>query len=125
MTYGHRARHLSNGFDLSRRPSHRAPAEDVAVKVEHALPRVGALVDDESIPAFIQPKLLSDVTRGEKYLSEQTGVFGLYFMNAGDVLLGDDQGMGRSHRANVPKRDHVIVLEDDLSGDLSRDDVAK
>ena len=125
MTYGRRARHLSNGFGLSRRPSHRAPAEDVAVKVEHALPRIGALVDDEAIPAFIQPKLLSDVTRGEKHLSEQTGIFGLDFMNACDVLLGDDQRMARSHRANVLKRDHVIILEDDLSGDLSCDDVAK
>src|SRR5215472_1319447 len=97
----------------------------MAVKVEHALPRVGALIDDESISAFIQPKLLGNISCSEKHLSEQTGIVDSNLMNADDVLLWDDQRVGRRHRANVLERKHVVVLEHDLSGDLSRDDAAK
>jgi hypothetical protein len=51
--------------NLPRRPGHRAPPEDMAMQVKDTLPRIGALIDHQSISTCGEAQLLGDIASGE------------------------------------------------------------
>src|SRR5580704_1636880 len=74
-------------------PGHGSPAQDVAVQVKDALAGVGALIDDEPVPAAREAESLGDIPRRQKNMPERLGVLGLRLVDAGHVNLRDDEGM--------------------------------
>jgi putative SOS response-associated peptidase YedK len=97
----------------------------VTVKVEHALPGVRPLVDDEPVTAIREPEAFGHLSRCKQELTEHFRVVSLGVLHPYDVALGNDQGMGGRDRPDVLECEDVIVLEHDLSRSLSGDDVAK
>jgi putative SOS response-associated peptidase YedK len=92
------------------------------MQMQHALARVGPLIDDEPIATARKPQLLGDIARGEQHAAQSFCVLGSGVVNADDVLARNDERVHWRDGTNVRERDHVIVLEHDLrSRDLLND----
>src|SRR5580692_1948015 len=113
------------GIVSTRWPRQRAATNHVAVQVKDTLAPVAPLVDDHPVTAFAETKLFCDVTRCEHDEAEQRGVLRLRFVKAGQVCFGNDQGVLRTRGANVAKREHRSVLEENLSRNLLCDNLAE
>src|SRR5260370_42090137 len=110
---------------LSGRPRHRPSPDDVAVEMENTLPGIRPLVEDQPVSAAREPELLGDVTGCEPKATERFHIRWGPVVYPGHMLFGDDEHVRWGHRPKVPKSDHMFVLEHELRGRRSRNDVAK
>lgn len=101
-----------------------ASAEQVQVEVEDGLSGAGADVEDGAIAA-LDAALASDAGGGELALADQFSIFGLRFLQSGEVALGDDEDVRRGLRVDVLEGEGVLVLVNLLGGDLAGDDLAE
>jgi hypothetical protein len=106
-------------------PRKRPAADHMTVKVEHTLPCIGSLIDDEPVTAVRKPERLGHTARSEEQTPGNVHVVGLHLGHSGDMSLRDDESMHRRDRADVAKRQNVIVLEDDVGRRRPGDDVAE
>jgi len=111
--------------ELARRPGHRAAAEYVHVYVKHALPCVGAVVNDDSPPGVGDLRLPRHALRRQDQPAEQLGVGGHGLVERNEVPLRYDERVRGRCRVNVGKSDEMIVFEQDLGGELFVGDLAE
>jgi len=95
------------------------------MKMEDALTGVRTLVHHQPVASRRQPNRFRHVTRREQEMTEHLHIGGRGVMDAHDVLLGNDEQVRGGDGSYVPAGENVIVLEQDLRGSLSSDDVAE
>ena len=83
------------GGSLARRPVQCAAADQVHVQMKHGLSSARAYIEHSAIAIF-NGAVPSNPGRGQMAASHQFGVFGLSFLQAGDMFLGDDQNVCRT-----------------------------
>src|SRR5690606_1749370 len=84
-----------------------------------------AVVDDEAEPVLHEPELIGHATRREHDLTHRLDVLRLEVVDGRDVLLRNDEHVGRRDRPDVLERERVVVLVDDRGRDLLLEDVAE
>lgn len=94
------------------------------VKVEDGLSCSRPNVQHCSISLF-DVALASDLGGGQVALSDNLGIFLLRFLEAREMLLGNDQDVGRSLRMNVFKSENVLVFVNLFRGNFSANDSAE
>jgi len=106
-------------------PFGECPARDnVQVQVKYSLARAGAVIDDQA-KGIGHAQLFGDPARRQHQVTQQCLVLlgGVY--QAGNTPLGDDQDMYRRLGTDVVYGDAVLVLVEELTGDLAADNLAK
>src|SRR5215831_7467138 len=93
------------------RPGHPPSAEQVKVQVEDELPRLLSIVGHQAKVAESNPTGHRGALRDDL---PQEGRVRLTVAHVLDVLLGDDQNVGRSLGIDVLERQYAFVLEDFL-----------
>src|SRR6266545_2252279 len=109
---------------LPRRPLHVPSADQMDVNVEHGLSRFRSYVEDSAIAVF-DSALASDGGGGQVQASNQFRVFRLSFLQATNMLLGNNQHMRRCLRIGVFEGKSVLVFVNFPGGDLAPDDAAE
>ena len=95
------------------------------MNVMDRLPAVRTRVHDGPIPLLGHTLCLSQVTGHDHEISEHIPVMIISLCERRDVLRRDDENVGRRLWSDVPKRDDPFVPVDNLSGNITRDDLAK
>jgi len=93
--------------------------------VVYGLPAVRADVDDDAEAAVGQAKSPGDVGRRLEELAEQQRVIRGRVKEIGEGPLGDDQDVGGCLWRHVAEGQNVVILVDDIGGDLAPDDLAE
>src|SRR6187551_4133341 len=106
-------------------PQHLAPAEQVEVQVENALPRIGSHVRDETPARLVDPLGAGEMGRSLGDVGQHRSVLVGEVLERRDVVLGDQQDVRGRLRIQIPEGDHPIGLPQDLGGDLSGGDLAE
>eukprot|EP00281_Chroomonas_sp_CCMP1168_P020989 CAMPEP_0206232324 /NCGR_PEP_ID=MMETSP0047_2-20121206/11351_1 /ASSEMBLY_ACC=CAM_ASM_000192 /TAXON_ID=195065 /ORGANISM="Chroomonas mesostigmatica_cf, Strain CCMP1168" /LENGTH=424 /DNA_ID=CAMNT_0053656045 /DNA_START=98 /DNA_END=1372 /DNA_ORIENTATION=+ len=106
-------------------PIHGAAADDVHVDVEDRLLRGGAVVDDHAVA--LELLLLGDLGDGAHHVAEDALVV---FLSEAQLreplpLAGNDEQVRGSLGVDVPKHQAVLILEDNVRGDLLGDDLVE
>src|SRR5262249_13228809 len=101
-----------------------AAAEQMQVEVWHRLPRLLQAVQHQAI-AVAQAQLRRQLRRHQVQVAQQRLVLFLHVGVGRNHLLRDDQDVDRRLRIDIAKRQALIVLVDDVGGDLSLDDLEK
>src|SRR5437588_6657036 len=94
------------------------------MQMEHRLSRTRADVEDGAV-SLLDVALAGDFGGGEVTASDDLGVFGLRFLESGEVLLGNYQHVRGSLRIDVLEGEGVIVLVNFLRGNFVAKDAAK
>lgn len=102
-----------------------AAAEDVKMEVRDHLAAIGAGIDDQAIASLAEALLLGQGGSAKEEPAQQSCLLPAGLGNAGDMLPGDDQNMGRRPRMNVPKGNNIRVLIDDVARSLAAGDLAE
>lgn len=100
-------------------------AEQVNVQVKDGLAAMGAGVDDQPIATFFDSFLLGQLAGNEKQLPHEGFVFWLKFVDGANVAVGDDQDVYRGFGVNVAKGSDALILIDDLSGEMTGNDLTE
>lgn len=93
------------------------------MKVENGLAGALAVVRDQA--EICEPALARDRRGANRQSSEKTLVGRGNVGETRDVLLRDDQHVGRGLGRDVLEREHTLVFVDLLRGNLARDDPAE
>lgn len=94
------------------------------VDVKDRLPCISAVVDNRAVAVF--ETFLFGYARGDaEEVADEFFVAGLRLIERGYVLARYDEDVRRSLRVDVTKGYGPSVLEDLLSGNLARDDLAE
>ena len=93
--------------------------------VKHRLTGIGPGVHYQPVAARPYAKQLGNLTPREHQLPKESGIRARRVVDRRDVTLGNHERVLRSGRVKVLEREHVLILEDDLGGDLLRDDLAE
>jgi len=102
-----------------------APAQDMEMKMKHALAAMCTGVDNEAVPGIGNPLLFCDRITGRHQTPEQPGIRILKFGHRGHMFSGDDERMRRRLGINIVERDHHIIFIHERCGNGPRDDFAK
>ena len=116
---------LTQRTTLTRRPRHRAAAEDVQVDVEHRLPGVRVAVENRPVAPIGVTGSFRERRTPSHDLPDKAVIIGSELVEAGDMASRDDQHVRRCLRVDVLEGDDAVVLVDDGCGDLTRDDLAE
>ena len=108
--------------NLARRPAELASAEQVGVEVAEGLTAVVPLVNYQSIPVG-QSLGLRDLLGSVENVQMVSRFRKL--REARDLRLGDDQDVHRCLRFDVPNRENVVVLIDEVAGNLAIEDLGE
>src|SRR6185312_12311566 len=104
----------------------QAPAsQQVDMQMEHRLPAILVAIDHGAIPLFGEALLLGVIRRRQQQLAEQLGLVRGDIVQRGQRLLRDEQHMHGSLRIEVAERQYIIVLVNDVGGNLATDDLAE
>jgi hypothetical protein len=87
------------------------------------LARVGAVIQDQSVSRISDSLLSSHLFGGLKNLPQQLGVVVVGAGHVYDGLSRNDQDVHRGLGIDVSEGDAVVVLVDEVGGNLSRDDL--
>jgi hypothetical protein len=98
--------------------------DDVNVQVEYGLARISAVVDDQA-ERIRHAQLLSHLAGRQQQMTQQGLVVLVSVYQAGNFPLGDYQHVDRGLRIDIVYRNAVIVLIEELTGNLTTDDLAK
>src|SRR4029077_2333305 len=101
-----------------------AAAEEVQVQMKNRLARAGAVVEHSAIPRE-QEEFLGQLARRHLQLAEQRLVARLGVVQRGEMFLRAKENVRRRLRVDVFKGEHVVILIDELRGNLFRRDFAK
>lgn len=99
--------------------------EKVQVKVRDFLAAVGSGIGDEAEAGGGDVEFTRDFGGGDHQVAEQGGIGGGGLPHVGEVILGNDDDMDRGLGVDVVEGEAVVVLVDDLGGNLSPDDFAE
>ena len=110
---------------LAGRPAHMAPAQDMEVKMKHALATIDTGIDDEAIACIGNPLLFCNRISSQQQAPKQHGIRILQLGNRGEMFSRDDERMDRRLGIDIVERDYQIVLIDKRCGNGPRDDFAK
>lgn len=86
------------------------------MQMRHRLPRFLALVDNK--PVGGQAELLRDLSGGIEKMSVVAGL--VHVGDSGNFVARDEEDVDRGLRIDIPQSDDVLVLPNDLAGDLAR-----
>ena len=93
------------------------------VEVRHSLTAIGTIVDDKTESGIREAFGLGDLPGGEKQMPEEFRVRRTGFRHARDQPLGDHEDMDRCLGRNIAEREAAIVLENDVCGDFTCNDL--
>src|SRR5436305_8503391 len=110
---------------LAGGPGHGAAAEEMQVNVIHALAGLRSLVKDESVTVAIHLPFVGDAVGHLHHPGQHRTLVPGEIVDGGNVLLGDDEHVGRRHRPDVLEGDDIVVAEDFLRGNLPGEDLAE
>ena len=94
------------------------------MQVEYGLSRTGTDVENGAV-SLLDVALAGDFGGREVAATDDLGVFGLRFLESGEVLLGDHQHVRGSLRIDVLEGEGVIVHVNFFCGNLAAEDAAK
>jgi hypothetical protein len=94
------------------------------MQVEYGLSRARAHIEDGAV-SLLDVALAGDLGGGEVTAADDLGVFGLRFLESGEVLLRNYQHVRGSLRIDVLEGEDVIVLVNSLCRNLAAEDAAK
>jgi hypothetical protein len=116
---------MSRGTASARRPAHLAATKHMHMQVRNALLRVRAVIHNASIAALGYTLLFGNMCRSPSDLADdplipfgQTG-------KVDNMLAWNHQHVHRRLRIDVAERNHISVLEHDISLDITLSDLAK
>src|SRR5512146_116894 len=109
---------------LARGPAQVTPAQQVQVKVKDRLAGAGADVEDGAV-AILDMPVVRQAGGYQVAVADDLGVFGRGFLQADDVLFGDDEQVRGRLRANVFEGQDAIVFVDFLGGEFPAQDAAE
>ena len=94
------------------------------MKVGHGFPAVGAVVDDQAVAGVGSEKPLGfrDFPARHQQMAQKGCIVRLRGADAGNDPLGNDENMNRRLGTDVPEGEALIILVDDVRGDLAGDD---
>ena len=98
-------------------------AQDVHVKMEDGLPRLGSGIDDEAISSFVESFLMSHLGGRRKDFPELMGMGDI--RHGRPMLPGNDEDVGGGLGVDVAEGDPVFLFCDDVSGHLFTRDFAE
>lgn len=107
---------------LTRRPLHGTASEEVDMQVGDGFAAIGAIVDDEAEPIFVESMLARDFSSSEHEVTEESVVIRGGFGDSRDGFARDEQVVDRRLRGNVFETNAVLVFVDDVCGDFFRAD---
>ena len=93
--------------------------------MENRLAGITAVVDDHPVAALIKPLFGSYGLGNKEQVPDYFTVRDNKTVDVGDMFFRHNEHMDRRLRIDVLKGDRVLVLVDDLCGDLFFDDLAK
>ena len=82
-------------------------------------------VGDDAIAVLAHPLLLGDPGTNAKAMPQKLAVLIGSFRDAGNRLAGNDQDMSRSLGIVVAKGQHLVVLENDVRGNFTGENLRK
>jgi hypothetical protein len=109
----------------ARRPCEFAACEQMKMNMKNGLAGIMAVIDDHPVTAFIKPSFGSDFFGNKKQVTDDFAVYYGDTVNIRNVFFRDNERMDRCLGIDVLKGDRMLVLMDDLCGDLFFNDVAK
>jgi hypothetical protein len=77
--------------------------------MENRLAAIFVAINNEAIPRLRDSFRLGNRAGPKKHATQQSLIFGTRFMDAGDMLPGHDQAMGRSAGIDVAKGIELVV----------------
>src|SRR3954467_5733201 len=86
------------------------------VDVKNGLAGIGVRIDHSAIPALRQSFGLRELCGHQMHLADDVGV--LRLVQRHDVLPRNDQNMNGRLRVDIPERDAMLVLRDDVCRNL-------
>ncbi len=102
-----------------RRPPERPASQKVEVEVVHALAPVRPSVRHETVATRRKAQLFRDIASREDELSRDRCVGVVEVVDRRDVLPGNEQDVFRSAGVQIPEREHVFTVPDDLRRELA------
>lgn len=109
---------------LAGRPGKGSSTQQVEMKVEDSLPRLRAIVNDNSI-AGSEVFIACDLLNHQEQMSQDCRVCLGTLIQGFQVLSGDDQNMGRSLGVDVAEGHGMLIFLYDLSRYPVADDATK
>lgn len=109
---------------LARRPLHIATADKVKVEVEDGLAAARPDIVNRTIAIF-DAAFTAELGGYELRVADDFYVLGARRIDAGDVLLRNNQDMRRRLRIDVLEGEDDLIFVDLLGGNLSGDDSAE
>ena len=97
------------------RPAHPSSTEQVKVQVEDALPRIWANVGDKTVAALANAQVACNLCRCHENSCQHWSVLSRQVRHRGDVTPWNKQDVLRRLWVDILKRDHILVLIDNLT----------
>ena len=94
------------------------------VQVVNLLPAIRPGVDD-AFKTIVTTVLSGQLRNQDHHFTEQGLIPGFHYGERGDMALRHEQKMHRCCRIDVVKCQNIVILEEFVAGDASRDDFAK
>jgi len=94
-------------------------ADEVQMKVRHNLAAIWTTVQDEAIAPLRHTFLLRDGSGAKHHPPDETFIFGSKVLDRGDMPAGHQEDVRRGNRMDIPESDHLVILEDEFSGNLA------
>jgi hypothetical protein len=98
--------------------AHTLAANQMQVQVENNLPAVWPGVDDQPVTRLADALIHSNLFRCGEQMTNQGFILARQIIDRGNVLVGDDQYMGRGDGVEVAKSGHLFIFLHLFAGDL-------
>ena len=95
------------------------------MEVGNCFAGVGAVIDDQPIPCFVEAGLAGDALGGCEKVGEERVVFGGDGSVAGVVFFGDEQYVSGRLGSEVAEGEDMFVLVKDVGLSFAVDDLSK
>ena len=99
-----------------------SPPEKVDVQMRNGFPCIGAIVNDQTVASRSYPAAIRDLGDSGEHPTEQLGIVTRSLVDPWDAPLWDDQYVDRRLRLDIPERDKIRSLEDDVGRNISSSD---
>lgn len=107
------------------RPTHGSAAKQVPVNMEHALQRVPAVVEHETVARLPDAEDFCHMPGGEHDLPGQVFVFRRKIVERCDMFQRNDEHMLRGYRGYIVKRHDMFIPIDHCRRNFPADDPAE
>ena len=102
-----------------------ATAQDVKMKMKHALAAIDACIDDEAIPGIGNSFQICNLVAGQHQAPDQRNIRILQLGYRREMCSGDNEGMYRRLGIDIVERHHQLVFIDERCWNSPRNDFAK